>query len=193
MNILPFLLCLQPILSRTSLRQLAIICEAIFTLTDPITLLSISRLTSTGGSYRTLQRFFASTLPWLNISWLLFHQYLFQADEIYLLAGDETVVTKSGNQTYGIDRFFASLSGKPVAGVSFFALSLLVVKQRRSYPISIQQIIRTEEEKAAHRKRHSDALLSRRVFAQRLRPSLECGHHCQNQSQNSETKQGESL
>jgi putative transposase len=116
-------------------------------------MLSLSRLTNKGGSYRTLQRFFASTLPWLNIFWLLFHNYLFQADEIYLLAGDETVITKSGYHTHGIDRFFASLMGKPVAGLSFFALSLLAVKGRRSHPISIQQIIKTEEEKAAAKER----------------------------------------
>lgn len=153
MTILPFLLCLEPTLSHTSINQFAIICEAIFTLTGRLTMLGISRLTNKGGSYRTVQRFFASSLPWLNIFWLLFQQYLYQADEIYLLAGDESIVTKAGNQTHGIDRFFASLFGKPVAGLSFFALSLLAVKQRRSYPISIQQMVRTDEEKAAAKER----------------------------------------
>ncbi len=153
MSILAFLLCLEPTLSHTSINQFALICEAIFTLTGRVTMLGISRLTNKGGSYRTVQRFFASTLPWLNIFWLLFQHYLYQADEIYLLAGDESIVTKSGNQTHGIDRFFASLFGKPVAGLSFFALSLIAVKQRRSYPISIQQMVRTEAEKAAAKER----------------------------------------
>jgi putative transposase len=116
-------------------------------------MLSISRLTTPGGSYRTIQRFFASTLPWLNISWLLFRTYLFQADEIYLLAGDETVINKAGHHTHGLDRFFASSVGKPVPGLAFFAFSLLTVKGRRSYPISIQQIVKTEEEKAAAKER----------------------------------------
>jgi putative transposase len=116
-------------------------------------MLAISRLTNQGGSYRTIQRFFASTVPWLNISWLLFRTYLFQADEIYLLAGDETVITKAGHHTHGLDRFFASLMGKPVPGLAFFALSLVAVTGRRSYPLSIQQIVKTEEEKAAAKAR----------------------------------------
>jgi putative transposase len=153
MSILAFLLCLEPTLSHTAINQFALICEAIFSLTGRVTMLGISRLTNQGGSYRTVQRFFASSLPWLNIFWLLFQEYLYQSDEIYLLAGDESVVTKSGNQTHGIDRFFASLFGKPVAGLSFFALSLLAVKQRRSYPLSIQQMVRTDEEKAAAKER----------------------------------------
>jgi putative transposase len=153
LTILPLLLCLQPILANTSLRQLAIISDAIFSLSGPVTMLGISRLTNKGGSYRTIQRFFASTLPWLNIFWLLFRKYLYQTDEIYLLAGDETVVTKAGHHTHGLDRFFASLLGKPVPGLAFFALSLLAVKGRRSYPISIQQIVRTQEEKAAAKER----------------------------------------
>lgn len=113
----------------------------------------ISRLTNEGGSYRSVQRFFAAARPWLNILWLFFHQHLYKSDETYILAGDESIVTKAGAQTHGIDRFFASLFGKPVAGLAFFALSLLAVKQRRSYPISIEQIIRTEEEKAAAKAR----------------------------------------
>ena len=153
MTILPFLLCLQPTLSHTSLNQLAIICEAIFTLTGRVTMLGISRLTNKGGSYRTIQRFFASSLPWLNIFWLFFQHHIYLSDEIYLLAGDESVVTKAGNHTHGIDRFFASLLGKPVAGLSFFALSLIAVNQRRSHPISIQQMVRTQEEKAAAKER----------------------------------------
>lgn len=116
-------------------------------------MLAISRLSNKGGSYRTVQRFFAASLPWLNILWLLFRTYLFQADEIYLLAGDETVITKAGQHTHGLDRFFASLAGKPVPGLAFFAFSLLAVKARHSYPICIQQIVKTDDEKAAAKAR----------------------------------------
>ena len=37
----------------------------------------------------------------------------------------------------------------PSPGVSFFSLSLVVHKERRSYPMRVEQVIRTEEEKAA--------------------------------------------
>lgn len=50
---------------------------------------------------------------------------------------------------HGLDYFFSSLRQKAVAGLSFFRLSLISIKQRRSYPICVEQMIGTEEEKAA--------------------------------------------
>jgi putative transposase len=76
-------------------------------------------------------------------------QDIINRDELYLLAGDECVVTKSGKKAYGLDRFFASLYGKPVPGLSFFALSLISLNERHSYPIRAEQMLRTEAEKAA--------------------------------------------
>ena len=66
---------------------------------------------------------------------------------MYLLAGDEVVVTKTGKKTYGIDRFFSSLYGKSLSGLSFFALSLISVQQRHSFPMKLEQIIFTEGKK----------------------------------------------
>jgi putative transposase len=34
-------------------------------------------------------------------------------------------VTKAGQDTHGVGRFFSSLYGKPVPGLAFFALSLV--------------------------------------------------------------------
>jgi len=68
-----------------------------------------------------------------------------------VFAGDACVVTKAGKKTDGLDRFFSSLYGKPVPGLSFCALSLMSLKERRSYPIRIEQMRRTEAEKAAAR------------------------------------------
>jgi hypothetical protein len=65
------------------------------------------------------------------------------------LAGDETVVTKSGKQTHGVDRFFSSLVQKAVPSVAYFVLSLVSVKGRQSYPLLSQQVVRTAEERAA--------------------------------------------
>ncbi len=58
------------------------------------------------------------------------------------------MVTKSGKQTHGLDRFFSSLFGKPVPSLAFFALSLINCRERRSYPVMVEQVVRTEEEKA---------------------------------------------
>jgi putative transposase len=59
------------------------------------------------------------------------------------------VVTKSGKKTYGLDRFFAALYGKPVPGLSFFARSSISLNERYSYQIRVEQVLRTEAVKAA--------------------------------------------
>lgn len=68
---------------------------------------------------------------------------------MYLLAGDEVVVSKSGKKTYGLDRFFSSLVNKPISGLSFFALSLVGVEERQSFPILIEQVNKSDVEKSS--------------------------------------------
>ena len=147
--ILPFLLCLQPEVTLTTIRQLSRIVPALLAMTGRVTMLGIARWTGDGGSYRTVQRLFSTVIPWACLFWLFFRTHLCDPDDVYLLAGDETVVTKAGKHTPGLDRFFASLYGKPVAGLAFFALSLISTKQRRSFPIAVEQVVRSAEEKAA--------------------------------------------
>lgn len=133
----------------TTIRQFSCIALALLTMTGRVTMLGISRWSATGGSYRTVQRFFSTLIPWTALFWLFFHTHLFESDDVYLLAGDETVVTKSGKHTFGLDRFFASVYSKSVPGLAFFALSLVSTKQRRSFPLSVEQVVRSPEEKAA--------------------------------------------
>ena len=83
--------------------------------------------------------------------WVFFRTHCFCPQEKYALAGDEVVTTKSGNQTYGVDWFFSSLAQRPVKGLAFFALSLVGLEQRQSYPLRIEQVIRpVPEAKAVH-------------------------------------------
>jgi putative transposase len=133
----------------TTIRQFSTIALAILAMTGRVTMLGISRWAGQGGSYRTVQRFFATTLPWATLFWLFFRSHLFQKDDVYLLAGDETVVSKAGKHTPGLDRFFASLYGKPIPGLAFFTLALISTKERRSFPITLDQVVRSAEEKAA--------------------------------------------
>src|SRR5512138_1289437 len=162
-DILPFLLCLQSEVSMTTIRQFSTIALALLAMTGRVTMLGISRWTTKGGSYRTVQRFFSTHLPWANLFFLFFRTHLFHADDVYLLAGDETVVTKAGKHTPGLDRFFASLYGKPVPGLAFFALSLISTKQRRSFPIALEQVVRSPEEKAAQKANAAKVATKRKV------------------------------
>lgn len=148
-DILALLQHLSPHLDITTIRQMSRIVLAMLVMTGRVTMLGISRWTEKGGSYRTVQRFFHTVIPWAMLFWLFFQQHLLDPQATYFLVGDESVVTKSGKKTHGIDRFFSSLHGKPVPSLAFFVLSLVHVQERRSYPIMVEQVIRTEEEKEA--------------------------------------------
>lgn len=65
-----------------------------------------------------------------------------------MLAGDECVVAKAGNQTQGLDYFFSSLMQKAVPGLSFFTLALVGTKQRRSNPVQESDKLRIFTSKA---------------------------------------------
>ncbi|MBG1269300.1 transposase [Nostoc sp. WHI] len=148
-NILSLLQCLLPQINATTMRQLNQIILAMLAMSGRVTMLGISRWAGIGGSYRTMLRFFHTVIPWATLFWLFFRKHLFRANEVYLLAGDEVVVSKSGKQTYGLDRFFSSLVSKPILGLSFFTLSLVSVEQRHSFPIRIEQVIKSDVEKSS--------------------------------------------
>ena len=155
-SIVPLLACLDPVLSTTLRRQLSRIAVALLTMTGRVTMRGMARWTDQGGSYRTLQRFFRTVLPWASLFWLFFRTHCFAPDDVYLLGGDEVVVTKAGKHTHGLDRFFSSLYGKPIPGVAFFALSLISTRERHSYPIRVEQVVRSPAERtdtAARRRR----------------------------------------
>jgi DDE superfamily endonuclease len=149
MDIVALFQCLQPHVTTTTLRQLSRIAWAILVMTGRVTMLGISRWAGQGGSYRTVQRFFATVIPWATLFWVFFRHHVYRPGDVYLLVGDDVVATKAGKHTYGLDRFFASLYGKPVPGLAFFTLSLVSIAQRHSFPIRIEQVVRSDAEKAA--------------------------------------------
>ncbi len=144
----------SPHLSTTTLRQFCRIVFAVLAMTGGVTMRNISRWTKKGGSYRTIQRFYNTLIPWGTLCWVFFEAHLYDPDDVYLLAGDETVVPKSGAETYGLSRFFSSIIGKAIRGLAFFAVSIISVKKRRSYPMLMEQIVRGEA--STTRKKVSD-------------------------------------
>ena len=146
-DILTLLQCLVPEIKVTTMRQLSRIIMAMLAMSGRVTMLGISRWAGTGGSYRTVIRFFHTVIPWATVFWVFFRRHLFSPNDVYLLAGDEVVITKAGKKTHGLDRFFSSLFSKPVSGLSFFSLSLVSVEKRHSFPIQIEQVIKSDVEK----------------------------------------------
>ena len=118
-------------------------------MTGRITRLGMSRWAGKGGSYRTLQRLFAPVLPGGILFGVFFQPHLSCPDDVYLVAGDDVIVTKAGTCPHGLERFCARLSGTPVPGVACFPLSLVRVQARRSLPLRVEQVGRSDAEQAA--------------------------------------------
>ena len=144
-DIIGVLQCLSQCLDKTKLRQLSYIMPAMIAMTGRVTMLGIARWTEKGGSYRTIQRFFNSSIVWAKVNWFFIQHHLLDPEDVVLIGGDESVATKSGQKTYGLGRFFSSLYGKPVPGLSFFSLSLISVKERTSYLVITEQVVKEEE------------------------------------------------
>ena len=149
MDILALLQPIEDELSKTTLRQMSRIILAMLAMTGRVTMLGLSRWAEEGGSYRTIQRFYNTVIPWAQMNWLFFRQHLYRKGEVYILAGDECVDSKAGKKTHGLDRFFSGIQQKVIPGLSFFVISLVSVNQRHANPVSVEQTVRSEEEKAA--------------------------------------------
>ena len=121
-DILSVFSILHPHLSTTRLRQFSRVVLGLLAMPGRVSMLNISRWTSEGGSYRTVQRFFNTVIPWGSVYWVFFSTYLLDRESTYILAGDETTVSKSGESTYGLSRFFSSVYGKTLPGLGFFSL-----------------------------------------------------------------------
>jgi putative transposase len=141
-DIMLMLSCLSQSVDKTSLRRLGCLVEGLLAMTGRVTMRGLSRWTTCGGSYRTLQRFFNTSLSWGQVHWLVIRQHLLGDETQWLLAGDEVVVSKSGKKTHGLDRFFSSVVGKTIPGLCFLSLSLISVQRRCSYPLRLEPIIK---------------------------------------------------
>ena len=157
-DIMVVLACLSQCAQPTTLRQLGRVIEAMLAISGRVTIKGLSRWSSKGGSYRTIQRLFNTPLNWLQLNWFLIRHPLWDGDDVALISGDHVVVTKSGKTTHGLDRFFSSLYGKAVPGRCFLSLSLLSVKHRTSYPMVSEQVDKPLEmsgQGAPKQKKHS--------------------------------------
>jgi putative transposase len=145
LDIMVVLTCLSQYAQPTTLRQLRGVIEAMLSISGRVTLRGLSRWSGKGGSYRTIQRLFNTSLNWCQLNWLLIRHHLLDADDVALMSGDHVVVTTSGKTTYGLARFFSSLYGKAVPGLCFLTRSLLSTQRRTSYPVVTEQVDKHSE------------------------------------------------
>jgi putative transposase len=161
---------IAPVISVTALRQLSQVVYGMLISNGRITMLELSRWTEKGGSYRTIQRLYHTSILWLQIQWGLFTSQFHRTDREYIAAGDEVVFGKAGRETYGLGRFFSSLQKRVIPGLSFFVFSLIDVQERQSYPIQAVQMVKElkqqkkkEKKKPTQEKHRPDALTGKRA------------------------------
>lgn len=143
------LICLQPLLDRSTYRQLLVISQSLLVMRGRVTMSGISRRAEKGGSYRTVQRFFAKNICWRLLNRSVVKAFFRGSSGVVLIAGDATTVTKSGKKTFGPGRFFSSVYSRPVPGIAFQTLSLPDVDRQKSWPILTEQILpETKQEKS---------------------------------------------
>ena len=99
--------CLSQSLAPTTRRQLSRVTEARLSMTGRVTMKGLSRWAGHGGSYRTVQRLFTTSINWCTLQWVLIRHHLVEPDEVIVRGGDEVMVTKAGKQTDGLDRVFS--------------------------------------------------------------------------------------
>lgn len=149
MNIIALLQCIQPEITKTNLKRLNQIIEAMLSMSGRVTMLGLSRWAGKGGSYRTVQRFFNTTIAWPNLFKAFFESHLYQPEKEYFLVGDECVVTKSGHKTYGLDTFFSGLLSRMTKSIAIFTISIVDVNEKRAYPLRVEQVVRSQVGKEA--------------------------------------------
>lgn len=140
---------LSALLTSRSLNHLTLIVDAMLAMTGRVSMLNMSRWTEKGGSYRTIQRFFSEKIDWAALRWQLINHHLATEKSVWLLAGDEVVVTKSGKETHGIGTFYSSIYKKPLPSLCFTALSLICVETRKAYPLIVKQLVRSDVQDSA--------------------------------------------
>jgi hypothetical protein len=144
-EILALLQNIAPVVSMTILHQLSHVIYGMLISHGRITMLEISRWTETGGSYRTIQRLYHSSVLWLQIQWIFFTCRLQKPGHEYITAGDEVVFGKAGTETYGLGRFFSSLQTRVIPGLSFFTFSVIDVQERQAYPLQAVQMVKAKD------------------------------------------------
>src|SRR5664280_824610 len=102
-----------------TLKQMTLLIEATLSMTGRVTMLSLSRWTEKGGSYRTVQRFFKEKIEWSALRWQLIKQHTQETKGIWLLVGDEVMVTKSGKETHGLGISFLRFTTSHCLGCVF--------------------------------------------------------------------------
>ena len=117
--------------------KFASIINALLCMSGSKTMLNISRYTNKEVCYKTIERFYNRVISWLEMNLILIMNFISFSELVLLIASDETVVSKAGKKTFGIDYFFSSILQKPIKSLCFSGLSIIIPDKNKSYPLMI--------------------------------------------------------
>jgi len=75
-DIMVVLACVSQCVELTTLHQLGRVIEAMLSISGRVTMKGLSRWSGPGGSYRTIQRLFTTSVNWWQLNWLLMRHHL---------------------------------------------------------------------------------------------------------------------
>lgn len=145
-ELLPIINCLR-IFFPKNFDTFSCIIAAMLSMSGSKTMLNISRYTKDEACYKTIERFYNRVIPWFEMNLILIRKFMSLSDLVLLLGSDETVASKAGKKTYGIDYFFSSILQKPIKSLCFSGISIIAPDKNKSYPLLMSQLIFTPEEK----------------------------------------------
>ena len=151
-SLLESVLALMP---GANIRQLTAIIQGIYAISSGgVTQLNISRYADI--SYRGVTRFMGISIEWRKTYIEQLRWYLRGKVGPYILAADETVEDKAGKSTHWVGYFFCSKAKKAIKSVSFSVLSLISVKQRKSYVLDFVQLEQDKAKAAANKAKKAE-------------------------------------
>lgn len=75
-EIMVYFACLRQCLDCTTLGRLSRVTEAMLAMPGRVTMRGRARWAGTGGSYRTIQRCFTTSINWATLHWVLMRHHL---------------------------------------------------------------------------------------------------------------------
>ena len=149
-DIVALLRCARPHVTATTLRQFSRIIVAMLVMTGRVTMLGLSRWAGQGGSYRTVQRFFSTGAP-------VGHAVLGVLSSACLPVQRRSTCwwamkswpPKRGNTPMAWIGSLPVCMASRCQGWPSSRCRLVSIQARRSFPIRVEQVVRSDAEKAA--------------------------------------------
>ena len=144
------------LLPGANISQFGLIIQSIYTISSGgVTQKNISRYGDI--SYRSVSRFMSCGFVWRCLLVSLLSAHFRSDDDKFLIVVDETVEGKSRKSTSKIGYFYCSKAKKAIKSVSFSTVSVVSVKERKSYVVDFEHLEQDKEKAEANKEKKAAA------------------------------------